>query len=131
MLNEHEEIIHKNILPRLQMLEENDIKFSEEMANIKEDLEKVQKGQTELQKGQKDLEITVMKDGKETRELLKPFADHYLNQVAAKDQAQKEIKIKKMDVREKVIVSIAGALFGTGGLIGIIAGITALMNGGQ
>ena len=123
-ISEHDEVINNNILPRLKIVEEMQVNFGGEVAALKTDLAKVQTGQANLEKGQKDLELTVMKDGKETRDLLKPFADHVLNQAEFDARTKKEVAIKKMDTREKVFLSI----FGTGGVAGIIAGVVALMN---
>ncbi|MFC3883740.1 hypothetical protein ACFOU2_09605 [Bacillus songklensis] len=109
---EHEAVINDNILPRLEGLELEHAQFKQEMASLKTDLMGVQKGQ-------KELELTVMKDGKETRELLKPFADHVLKQVEFESQTEKDIQLKKMDTREKIFLSI----FGTGGLAGIVAAV--------
>ena len=123
-ISEHDEVINNNILPRLKIVEEMQVNFGGEVAALKTDLAKVQTGQANLEKGQKDLELTVMKDGKETRDLLKPFADHVLNQAEFDARTKKEVAIKKMDTREKVFLSI----FGTGGVAGIIAGVVALLN---
>ena len=43
------------------------------------------------------MEVTVMKDGKETRELLKSFTDHALKQMEYDAQTEREIAIKKLD----------------------------------
>lgn len=124
MLNSHEEIIHKNILPRLDVLEEAQNAFRQEVTMLKADLVGVQRGQAQL-------EVTVMKDGKQTRELLKQFVDHYFKQddeevQAEKDkiQAEKDIKIKKMEAREKIYAGV----FGVGGLAGIITAVGAVVS---
>jgi uncharacterized iron-regulated protein len=54
MLNHQEEMNHKNIFLRLEMLEENDIRFCKEIVRIKTGLENIQKGQTEWKKGRKE-----------------------------------------------------------------------------
>ncbi|AMW99196.1 hypothetical protein [Rummeliibacillus stabekisii] len=117
-LQQHGEVIHQDILPRLEILEKEHLVFKQEMTSIKSDLMGVQKGQ-------KDLEVTVMKDGKETRELLKPFADHVLKQVEYEAETEREIQIKKLDLKGKVTVAIYGAI-GSGGIATIILGILAL-----
>ncbi|HCG4535573.1 TPA: hypothetical protein NJY08_004418 [Salmonella enterica subsp. enterica serovar Typhi str. AG3] len=115
-LESHEKAIHENILPRLEGLEKEHMIFKQEISLLRTDL-------VSVQKGQKDLELTVMKDGKETRDLLKPFADHVLQQAQFGAQSEKEIAIKKMDTREKIFMTI----FGTGGLAGIIAAMVTLL----
>lgn len=119
-VGEHDEIIHKGILPRVVALENEHLVFKQELTALKADI-------VGMQKGQKELEVTVMKDGKETRELLKPFADHVLKQVEFGAQTEREIKIKKLDAKDKAAVAFYGAL-GTGGLGTIIVGIIALFN---
>lgn len=115
-VQEHDQTIKENILPRLEGLESEQATFKREISSLKTDLMGVQKGQ-------KELELTVMKDGKETRELLKPFADHVLKQAEFEYQTEKDIAIKKMDTREKIYLSI----FGTGGAAGIIAAIVTFI----
>lgn len=105
---------HREQIMQLQHAQE---KFQIEVADFKKDLVGVQKGQAQL-------ELTVMKDGKETRDLLKPFADHVLKQAEFDAQAEKDIKIKKMDTREKILTGI----FGAGGLAGLVAAIITLFN---
>lgn len=117
-VEEHGKAIHENILPRLEILEKEHLVFKQEVTSIKTDMAKVQTGQ-------KDLEVTVMKDGKETRDLLKPFADHALKQMEFEAQAKKEIAIKKLDNKDKATVALYGAL-GSGGLVTIIAAFFAL-----
>lgn len=115
-LESHEKAINAEILPRLELLEKEQLVFKQEMTSLKSDLLSVQKGQTEL-------ELTVMKDGNQTRDLLKPFADHVLKLAEFEAQSEKDIAIKKMDTREKIFMGI----FGTGGVAGIIAAIVTLL----
>lgn len=115
--------INEGILPRLEVLEKEHLEFKQEMTSFKSDL-------IGVQKGQKELELTVMKDGKETRDLLKPFADHVLRQVEFEAQTEKEVVIKKLDRKEKAVMAFWGAV-GTGGLATIVAAIIALLQGGQ
>lgn len=122
-LENHEKAINAEILPRLELLEKEQLVFKQEMTSLKSDLLSVQKGQTEL-------ELTVMKDGNQTRDLLKPFAEHVLKQVEFEAQSEKDIAIKKMDTREKILIGF----FGAGGIAiisAVISGIVAMLNGGQ
>lgn len=116
IIENHDQAINVVILPRLEVLEKEHQVFKHEMASLKTDL-------INVQKGQKELELTVMKDGKETRDLLKPFADHVLKQAEFEAQSEKDIAIKRMDTREKIFL----AIFGTGGLAGIIAAVVTLL----
>lgn len=117
-VGEHDVAINQNILPRIEVLEKEHLDFKQEMTSFKAEM-------TNLQKGQKDVEVTVMKDGKETRDLLKPFADHALKQMEFDAKAKQEIAIKRLDNKDKATVAFYGAL-GSGGLVTIIAGFIAL-----
>jgi len=128
MLEKHEKEIYENILPRLAATEKAQAAFGKEVATIKTELSNVQKGQMTLEKGQRELEVTVMKDGKETRDLLKPFADHVLKQAEFDSQTEKDITIKKMDTREKIILGLVGGVLGTGGVAGIIVAVATLVS---
>ncbi|MER2119194.1 MAG: hypothetical protein ABS935_02945 [Solibacillus sp.] len=122
-IENHDKAINAEILPRLELLEKEQLVFKQEMTSLKSDLLSVQKGQTEL-------ELTVMKDGNQTRDLLKPFAEHVLKQVEFEAQSEKDIAIKKMDTREKILIGF----FGAGGIAiisAVISGIVAMLNGGQ
>lgn len=117
-VGEHHELIHRDIIPRVEVLEKEHSVFKQEMTALKSEI-------IGMQKGQKELEVTVMKDGKETRELLKPFADHVLSQAQYGAQTEREIAIKKLDTKDKIAVALYGAV-GSGGLVTIVAGIIAL-----
>lgn len=122
-LENHDKAINAEILPRLEILEKEHQEFKMEVKSLKTDMMNVQKGQAELQ-------LTVMKDGKETRDLLRPFAEHVMKQVEFEAQSEKDIAIKKMDTREKILIGF----FGAGGIAvisAVISGIVAMLNGGQ
>lgn len=116
MLKSHEELIHGNILPRLDVMEKEHKAFREEVTTMKSDLMGVQRGQAQL-------EVTVMKDGQETRALLKQFVDHYFKQDSDEAQAEKDLKIKRLEARQNIMT----AIFGAGGLAGVVSAIVALM----
>ncbi|WLR53543.1 hypothetical protein LC048_13525 [Mesobacillus subterraneus] len=117
MLNSHEEIIHKNILPRLDVVEKAQAAFQQEVATIKSDLMGVQRGQAQL-------ELTVMKDGKETRDMLKQFVNHVLDQDKQESQAKLEdkkaetqSKIEARKARWEIIGKVTVVLAGSGSII--------------
>ena len=116
-----DETVYHDVIPRIEAVEKIQQQLITEVPQIKTDLAKVQTGQAELQ-------LAVLKDGKETRKLLEPFAAHYLSDLDQQRQNEKDIKIKKMETREKIIVAVAGGLFGTGGLAAIILAVLGFMN---
>lgn len=109
MLKSHEEIIHGNILPRLDVLEEAQNAFRQEVTLLKSDLMGVQRGQAQL-------EVTVMKDGKETRSMLKQFVNHVLEQDTMETQAE----IDRSKHMWEILGKIAVTLFGGGGIVYLI-----------
>lgn len=117
MVKEHDKTIHENILPRLQQVEAAQEQTSRRLDQLQTDLKKVQAGQSTL-------ELTVMKDGQATRDLLNKFVEHFFKKDEAEVTSQERITIAKLSTKEKIVVGIVAALGGGGGLI---AGIAALM----
>ncbi|PIC65323.1 hypothetical protein CSV79_01490 [Sporosarcina sp. P13] len=124
MLERHDELIHHDILPRLEKVEKAQMDFNTQVEAITNQV-------TEIKSSQTNLELTVMKDGQETRGILNKFVDHYF--AADKQRLQTErdvihvderITLKRFSTREKIVLGIVGAFAGSGGVLG---GIAALM----
>ena len=115
-VGEHDVVIHEDILPRLEILEKEHLAFKQEM--------------TSFQKGQKELELTVMKDGQQTRDLLGKFVDHYFGTDDKKLMINEKVTMKRLSRSEKIILGFFAILGGSGG---VIAGLLTLMDklGGQ
>ena len=120
MLNEHDKLIHHDILPRLEKVEKAQLDFNRQV--------------TEIKSSQTNLELTVMKDGQETRGILNKFVDHYFATDREKLAAQRDvihvdekITLKRLSTREKIIIGIVGSLAGSGGLLGGIAALLQFM----
>ena len=115
-VGEHDVVIHEDILPRLEILEKEHLAFKQEM--------------TSFQKGQKELELTVMKDGQQTRDLLGKFVDHYFGTDDKKLMINEKVTMKRLSRSEKIILGFFAILGGSGG---VIAGLITLMDklGGQ
>ncbi|UAT29491.1 hypothetical protein K7T73_12865 [Bacillus badius] len=106
-------------------------KFQEETSK---NIEELKQSQEQTQNSMLRLENVMLTSTKETKEVLQPFADHVLTQAKFRDQSESELKIKKLDTRQKIILGIVGAVFGTGGLAGIVAAIATwvqIQGGGQ
>ncbi|MEK3977906.1 hypothetical protein MKY37_02325 [Psychrobacillus sp. FSL K6-2836] len=73
---------------------------------------------------QSSLELTVMKDGQQTRELLGRFVDHYFGTDDKKLVMKEKVTLKQLSTRAKIILGLIGVLGGSGG---ILAGIAALL----
>lgn len=124
MLGRHDELIHHDILPRLEKVEKAQLDFNNQVQEIANQV-------TELKSSQTNLELTVMKDGQETRGILNKFVDHYFASDKERLQTERDIlhkderiTLKRFSTREKIVLGIVGAFAGSGG---ILAGIAALM----
>lgn len=131
MLNRHDELIHHDILPRLEKVEKAQMDFSTQAEVITGQVKEVTVQVAEIKSSQTNLELTVMKDGQETRGILNKFVDHYF--AADKERLQTErdvihvderITLKRFSTREKIVLGVVGAFAGSGG---ILAGIAALI----
>ena len=107
MLQRHEEIIHRDILPRLDRFEKAQLDFSNQVESIKS--------------SQTGLELTVMKDGQETRGLLNKFVDHFFALDKDKIVTNERITLKRFSSKEKIALAVIAAIAGSGGLIAAIA----------
>lgn len=120
MINRHDELIHHDILPRLEKVEKAQMDFNNQVQEIKS--------------SQTNLELTVMKDGQETRGILNKFVDHYFAADNQRMQAQSDvihrderITLKRFSTREKIVLGIVGAFAGTGGILAGIAGVLQIL----
>ena len=103
-VNEHDDAINQNILPRIEKLE---TEFHEKVTALTNDVVRVQTGQAELVKGQKELELTVVKDGqanrdviKETKDIANKLLDHVLRVDEKEKDIESEIVRKKAEAEE-------------------------------
>ena len=103
-VNEHDDAINQNILPRIEKLE---TEFHEKVTALTNDVVRVQTGQAELVKGQKELELTVVKDGqanrdviKETKDIANKLLDHVLRVDEKEKDIESEIVRKKAEAAE-------------------------------
>jgi hypothetical protein len=116
MLNEHDQTIKDNILPRLVKVEEAQEALSGQMGEMQGQMGKMQNDVTKVQAGQSQLELTVMKDGEKTRDLLEKFVTHVLDQSKAAAKTKEKVTLKQLSVKEKIILGAFGVISGGGGL---------------
>ena len=113
----HEELFHDEVLPRLKKVEEVQEDFRLEMAEFRVEIGKITASQTSL-------ELTVMKDGQQTRDLLGKFVDHYFSTDDKKLMTKEKVTMKRLSRTEKIILGFFAILGGSGG---VIAGVITLM----
>ena len=131
MLERHDELIHHDIIPRLEKVEKAQMDFSTQAEVITGQVKEVTVQVAEIKSSQTNLELTVMKDGQETRSILNKFVDHYFATDKERLQTERDvihvderITLKRFSTREKIVLGIVGAFAGSGG---ILAGIAALI----
>lgn len=107
MLQEHDQIINLDILPRLRQVENAQVEFKHQIDKI--------------QSSQQSLELTVMKDGQETRSILNKFVNHYFSSDKQKFVSDERVTMKRLSSKEKIAIGIIGAIAGSGGLVAAIA----------
>ncbi|GKV64668.1 MULTISPECIES: hypothetical protein [unclassified Sporosarcina] len=127
MLERHDELIHHDILPRLEKVEKAQIDFNTQVETIANQVQEIKSSQT-------NLELTVMKDGQETRGILNKFVDHYFAADNARLETQRDvihrderITLKRFSTREKIVLGIVGAVAGSGGVLAGIAGLLQIL----
>lgn len=91
--NEHEELIKENILPRLGIMEAGHHDTTAKLIAFEAEIKAVRNAQSSL-------ELTVLKDGQQTRDLLNRFVDHYFKT----DSKMMESREKAMESKEKVTI---------------------------
>lgn len=100
MLQRHDRIINDDVLPRLKMVEDT---------------------QADFKRAQTSLELTVMKDGQETRSLLNRFVEHHFGIDKNKLEINERVTMKKLSSKEKITIGIIAAIASSGGLVAAIA----------
>lgn len=119
MLEEHEKILKENVLPRLDKMENVQESFADQVTNISGQVSEISEQVSTIKSTQQSLELTVMKDGQVTRDLLTQFVNHYFEKDNRKYESEEKVTLAKLSVKEKVLISI----FGAGGLAGMVSAI--------
>lgn len=127
MLERHDNLIHHEILPRLEEVERFQMKITTQVESIAKEV-------SDMKTSQQSLELTVMKDGQETRGILTKFMDHYFamdkeSMLNSRDVIHRDerITLKRLSTKEKIILGIVSAIAGSGGLIAGAAGIIQIL----
>lgn len=114
MLQEHDEIIKMDIMPRLRQVEQAQV-------DTKYQIDKIQNSQ-------QSLELAVLKDGQETRNILNRFMDHFFYTDKEKIKSDAKVTLKRLSTKEKVLLAVVGSLCGAGGLLATIVSIMQILN---
>lgn len=100
--------------------EQRIIALEEFQIQTNKNIEELKKSQEQTQNSMLRLENVMLRATQETKEVLQPFADHVLSQAKFRAESESQLKIKKLDTRQKIIIGVVTAVFGTGGIAGII-----------
>lgn len=117
----HDELLHEDVLPRLKKVEEVQEEFKLEIAEFKLEIAKITASQNSL-------ELTVMKDGQQTRDLLGRFVDHYFGTDDKKLVMSEKVTMKKLSRTEKLLLGFFAILGGSGGAIAGTIKIIEMLN---
>lgn len=107
----------------IEKLKEADKKHEERLEGIEKAQQDFKLQLESIKTSQKSLEVTVMKDGQQTRDMLTKFVDHYFSTDVKRFVSQEKVTMKKLGTREKVILAVIGSLVGSGGILMSIAAI--------
>ena len=131
-VEEHGLLINENILPRLEKVETNQNETQSEIQEVKAEVmgvkSEVQGVKTEItavRTAQSSMELTVLKDGQHTRDLLNQFVNHYfatdgkvLENHEKKIESEEKVTLRKLSKSEKISIAFIGMLSG-GGLVAV------------
>lgn len=110
-MEEHEKLIHKDILPRLGKVENLQEENTNEILGIKSELQSIKTEVTAVRNAQSGLELTVLKDGAQTRDLLlNRFVDHYFTADGKAFKSKELVTLKKLSTKEKVWIAVITVL---------------------
>lgn len=109
MLNRHDELIHHDILPRLEKVEKAQVYFNKQVDDIKD--------------SQKDLQITVMKESSAMQSITKEQGDRMIgivegamNYQSRNDQLEHDLKMQRLNTWANVFLKVMGGITAVGGI---------------
>lgn len=117
-VSEHDDLIHKDILPRLSHVEDLQAENTSELQIVKAELQGIKAEVTAVRSAQSSLELTVLKDGAQTRDLLNRFVDHYFTSDEKAFVSKETLTKQKWGTKEKIWLGFIG-IFAGGGLVTI------------
>lgn len=127
MVGEHEDLIKKDILPRINKLEHSQAENTDEIQGIKSELQSIKAEVTAVRSAQSSLELTVLKDGAQTRDLLNRFVDHYFQADGKAFKSKDNVTLSKISTKEKLWLGFFAVLTG-GGMTAIASIAIAYIN---
>ncbi|MDN7241199.1 hypothetical protein QWY14_05320 [Planococcus sp. N028] len=92
----HDVLINEEILPRLDKVEQNQSETKSELQEVKSEVQAVKTEVTAVLNAQSRMELTVMKDGQHTRDLLNQFVTHILKVDGEELKSKEKITLRKL-----------------------------------
>lgn len=126
-VEEHEILIKEDILPRLRQVELIQTETKDEIQEVKSEVQGVKSEVTAVLNAQSRMELTVMKDGQHTRELLNQLVNHVLKVDGQELKSKEKITLRRLSKSEKVAIAFIGML-GGGGLVAVTPIIIHLLD---
>lgn len=113
-VEEQDDLIKKEILPRLEVVEAVQVKSKSKIDEIKSVVSFLKSDIASIRYAQGSLEFTVLKDGAQTRDiLLNRFVDHYLDTDGKKMVPSEKITLTKLETKEEVWLAIIAGFTGS------------------
>ena len=127
MLGEHDDLIKKDIMPMITELKSSQAENTDEIQGIKSELQGIKAEVTAVRNAQSSLELTVMKDGQHTRDLLNQFVAHYFSADGKVFKSTEKVTIQKMTTKEKLWLGFFTVLT-AGGMTALSSVAIAFLN---
>lgn len=113
-IEEHDALINRDILPRLEEVEAEQEKAANKAESMQNDIASIKTDVASIRNAQGSLELTVMKDGAQTRDiLLNRFVDHYLETDERQLVTHEKVTMHKLGTKEKVWLAVVAAAAGS------------------
>ncbi len=126
-VEEHGELINRDILPRLDEVEKVQKEFKNSQEEIKTEMRSIKSDVSAIRSAQSSMELAVYKDGAQTRDLLNKFVEHYFNADGKAFVSKEKVTVQKLSTKEKVWLAII-AVFASGGFATLGSIITSYIN---
>ncbi|WKA57146.1 hypothetical protein QWY16_11605 [Planococcus shenhongbingii] len=126
-VEQHDLLIKGDILPRLEKVELIQSETKSEIQDVKSEVLGVETEVTTIRSAMSGIELTVLKDGAQTRALLHRFVDHYFDSDGKAFVSRETATKIKFGTKEKVWLAVI-AVFASGGVTIIGNVVVAYIN---
>jgi hypothetical protein len=119
MLHEHEKLIKDDIIPRIGALEQGQISLKQQQETDRLQLKAFENQLQSFKLSQEELKQTVVRYGDKQEKQSEKLLEHVLVMNQTQQKSTEKVTMKKLNTKEKVLLSVLG-----GG--GLVAGLISL-----